>query len=43
MSELVTKDHLRAALHISTMRLGLMIGITFFGLFVASVLVLARA
>jgi hypothetical protein len=41
MSELVTKDDLKAALHISTMRFGLMIGVTFFGLFVALVLVLA--
>jgi len=43
MPELVTKDHLKAALHISAMRMGLMLGITFAGLFVALVLVLARA
>jgi hypothetical protein len=43
MPALVTKDHLRAALHISTMRFGLMIGTTFFGLVVALVLVLDPA
>ncbi|MET4636447.1 hypothetical protein [Kaistia defluvii] len=42
MPELVTKDDLRVALHISTMRVGLMIGITFFGLFLALVLALGR-
>jgi hypothetical protein len=41
MTELVTKDHLKASLHISTLRFALMIGITFFGLFVALVLVLS--
>lgn len=39
MPELVTKDALKAALNISTMRVGLMIGITFFGLFVALVVI----
>ncbi|BCP55613.1 hypothetical protein K32_42300 [Kaistia sp. 32K] len=41
MPELVTKNHLRSALHLSTMRVGLMIGITFAGLFVALVFTLA--
>jgi hypothetical protein len=41
MPELVTKDHLKAALHISTMRVALMIGITFAGLFVALAAVFA--
>lgn len=40
MSELVAKSHLTVALHTSTMRLGLMIGSTFFALFMAMILVL---